>query len=218
MRQHGFTTSEVVTSLGIVGILTAVLLPCLSQARARSEQTQEADCVSNLKALDLAFLMYAEEWDRHTVLGYSKAKKPWNQNLEPYVRDSHVFECPSIKVPPSQSYDKTGSVVGYGLNECLCSGIDLDAVQLPAQLITMGDDAEDLTKAKGWYYVMSWDTKKDTNHCPPADRHSGGANVAFSDGHVKWFAYGDIGYRDGQRHQAPPGVDYWHPVFVNTPQ
>ena len=74
----------------------------------------------------------------------------------------------------------------------------------------MGDDSDDTAGGKNWGPMMDWNSHAAGSY-PPADRHEGGANMGFCDGHVQWFKYQDIGFRDGVKHPAPPGKDYWHP-------
>lgn len=200
---------DALAALGVTLILTVVLLPAVGSARARSAQTVETECLTNLRSLGLAWLIYAEEWDGHSAPAWGKDQRPWCRRLEQYVRDSHVFECPAIKT--TSTYEKMGYPIGYGLNDNVGGGIDFYAVLQPDQLIVVGDDADDHTKAKGWYFMMDWDTRLGDNAAPPADRHEGGANMAFADGHAKWFKYEDVGFRDVAKHPDPPGRDYWRP-------
>ena len=211
MRSKGALVGDAVAALGVLALLAVVLFPTVSAIHTRGEQADEAQCVSNLKGQALAYLMYSEEWNQHTTPAYTQDKRGWYNRLEPYVRDSSVFDCPSYVT--RLTYAGAGYPQGYGMNELLCQGIDLDAVAQPADLIIIGDDAED-NPGKGTRPAMGWDTKVSTNHAPPADRHDGGANMAFADGHVQWFKYQDLGYRDQMRHPDPPGKDYWRPKTV----
>lgn len=59
-KHSGFTLIELMVVMAIIMILAAILLPVFAQARDKARQTQ---CLSNLKQITLAVLMYANDWD-----------------------------------------------------------------------------------------------------------------------------------------------------------
>jgi prepilin-type N-terminal cleavage/methylation domain-containing protein/prepilin-type processing-associated H-X9-DG protein len=58
--RHAFTLIEVLVVIAVIAILAALLLPTLSVAKARGQQTA---CVNNLKQLANCWLMYASDND-----------------------------------------------------------------------------------------------------------------------------------------------------------
>jgi len=79
--RRGFTLIELLVVIAIIALLMAILMPTLKRAR---EQGQRAVCLSNVRQLGLAWILYADDNDDKLVS--SEAGGPWaNLYGEPWV-------------------------------------------------------------------------------------------------------------------------------------
>jgi len=109
--RKGFTLIELLVVIAIIAILAAILFPVFAQAR---ESARRASCVSNLKQIGAAAIMYASDNDGLVlrvassvssidtnvlgepvpVRGYAEAYY-WQSLWLPYTKNAQIFFCPS---------------------------------------------------------------------------------------------------------------------------
>jgi prepilin-type N-terminal cleavage/methylation domain-containing protein len=138
MRRMGLTLIELLVVIAVISVLAALLFPVFSRARESGRRTS---CLSNVRQLGSAFLMYAGDYDEtlpnatdgpqgenraggwvffnHFPANDTQYKRD-NFNtqmgsLYSYVKGPQIFICPS---------DSEGKLAGnsYAANSCLFNG------------------------------------------------------------------------------------------------
>ncbi len=204
-NRKSFTLIELLVVIAIIAILAALLLPALSRAR---EMARAARCISNLKQIYLALSLYADDYNGLYPIGCKVAiwgvgdedgKIGWMEQLHPYIKNKKVYSCPSNKEYPEYSYF-LGTRVAF-IEASGFASVDTKRIRYPSAFVLAGD-----TTTGGSYEFPVDDCDKEdyTQNCvggpdngtPWAEWrvHSGGQNILFADGHVKWYK----GYKSGE--------------------
>src|SRR5437870_6729880 len=85
LPRRGFTLIELLVVIAIIAILAAILFPVFAQAR---EAARKSTCISNMRQVGMALLMYAGDFDE--TLPWSTSSQfsgwTWYQSVDPYVK------------------------------------------------------------------------------------------------------------------------------------
>src|SRR5690348_6500752 len=97
--KRGFTLIELLVVIAIIAILAAILFPVFARAR---ENARKSSCQNNLKQLALGFKQYINDFDERYPLiavttGSTNGVPPygWADALQPYIKNTQVYQCPS---------------------------------------------------------------------------------------------------------------------------
>ncbi len=198
MRRSGFTLIELLVVIAIIAILAAILFPVFARAR---EKARQSSCLSNMKQLATASLMYFQDYDEHTWLSgtghfgnweSAGVNCSWYRSMEPYVKNEQVFVCPSDagegdsavwsdswnETPGDGSgvYPPTEFALSYGNNHTK-SNRKMAMIAYPAETGMLFECTAMLS-----YESSTWEPRSNIRG---AVRHNDQYNVAFFDGHAK---------------------------------
>jgi prepilin-type N-terminal cleavage/methylation domain-containing protein/prepilin-type processing-associated H-X9-DG protein len=90
-----FTLIELLVVIAIIAILAAILFPVFAQAR---EKARAVSCLSNMKQITLAELMYVQDYDERFSGSYNatpnNVRTYYPQLLYPYTKNAQIYYCP----------------------------------------------------------------------------------------------------------------------------
>jgi prepilin-type N-terminal cleavage/methylation domain-containing protein/prepilin-type processing-associated H-X9-DG protein len=234
-RRGAFTLIELLVVIAIIAILAAILFPVFAQAREAARQTT---CLSNLKQIGTATMMYVQDYDEIYVPVGGTLEKPWvagmrpdqmtrsttdpvmpekpvsgwSLNLLPYIKSRELFQCPSMdktfsgnnECAPFNGQRMTNhyaynfwlgaddSYWGYGTSwdnsVNLTSPLALAAISQPANVVSHFHSGSVPPYGASWGCVyVTIELPDFYNKFRPRLRHKSGDNMAFADGHAKWY-------------------------------
>ncbi len=156
---RAFTLIELLVVIAIIAILAAILFPVFAQAK---ESAKKASCISNVKQISLAWLMYATDYDDRNLTNQNWVNAGvtyfwWgsrnnttlaldfnNGIVSSYMKSGALEQCPSAKdIPvssPAESVIDVIGVTGYGTSPA-AFGTFMSDIQLPAETVVIGDAA-----------------------------------------------------------------------------
>ena len=178
-KRLAFTLIELLVVIAIIAILAAILFPVFAKAR---ENARRASCQSNEKQIGLGILQYTQDYDEtYPRRHMATEQQSWRVVIQPYLKSSQLFACPSNPFKNSLAYDGT-MPVSYGCNGWDNNNTPFDgnntvsiaSIQRPSEQVLVGES------------TYSWSEMPLANLATIGfDKHLSTSNYLFADGHVK---------------------------------
>ena len=193
MNRKRFTLIELLTVIGVIGILMSILLPALSKANGRAHQI---NCSSNLRQLQMSFMMYANDHRNRmppyvSNSTYLHAGTNWARYTFPYYNDVRLLDCPSSiqGAPPptteglhlydgNYAWNYDGTQYNRGpIHVCIGQPSE-------GYLVFDSGDQCVIYGANNWENLMEELDLDFDSRAEGTNRHNDKTNIAFVDGHV----------------------------------
>lgn len=204
---RAFTLIELLVVIAIIAILSSILFPVFAQARDKARQTA---CLSNQRQIGMGFLQYFQDNDEQ--FPHVKGQSPWILTVQPYMKSKQILRCPNDNSNLWGDALKPRST-SYTLNGYLAPGNSKDthggnypniaSIQKPASVIFLAESAK--TFGGNYFHAHVWNPPTSMSHWIAAtdrpgdidtDRHAGGFNATYLDGHAKWAKFSQVWWRD----------------------
>jgi prepilin-type N-terminal cleavage/methylation domain-containing protein/prepilin-type processing-associated H-X9-DG protein len=184
-----FTLIELLVVIAIIAILAAILFPVFARAR---EKARQSACISNLTQIGHGVRMYADDWDETypvvhlgtpgELAGEDQDVGSWFDEVLPYLKSKDVFKCPSDPA-------RDEAISSYSINGWFAYATSMADFKNPSEIIMLAERGcnADGSPVKHLGY-HPWDPNEFKSHLS-TDRHSGGADYLFADGHAHWMRW-----------------------------
>ncbi len=235
-ERRAFTLIELLVVIAIIAVLMAVLMPALHRAR---EQGRRAACLSNLKQLTLAWIMYADDngdvlvngatgygnqnlsWGDHTgepawVRGIST---DWDEALEhirngalwPYLKNEKIYRCPTGRKGEALTYSIMFSM--NAVNHPPTQGVRGAHIKRRSEIRNPAPAYRLVFIDEGWMTADAFAVHYDQEQWwdDPPVRHGDGTNVSFADGHAEHWKWRGIDTIKRARLVADTHLGNWVP-------
>ncbi len=113
-KKKGFTLIELLVVIAIIALLAAILFPVFARAR---ENARKSSCSNNLKQIMTGVIQYTQDYDEMYPPAWDKPdgtnNTMWYQLVQPYVKSTQIFQCPSDSNTSAMSFASATTAPGF---------------------------------------------------------------------------------------------------------
>jgi len=240
VKRRGFTLIELLVVIAIIAVLMAILMPALNRVR---EQGKRAVCLSNLKQLATAWIMYADDNDDILVngaIGYSNSNQSWgdhrnelawvdeysnsdtdiqirgirNGALWPYLKDEGIYRCPTGRRGQALTY-----AIMFSMNS-VChtevQGVLGAHIKKRSEIHNPAPPYRIVFIDEGWMTPDALAVEYDQEQWwdDPPVRHGDGTTVSFADVHSEHWKWKGTDTIKRARSQERGHAGNWRPETI----
>jgi len=196
---------ELLVVIAIIAILAAMLLPALSKAKAKAQQSY---CLNNNRQIGIAVLLYTADHQEAYPYGADKGgvssgaanlndPASWNmallpflgQQVNPTLTNVPVYRCPMDRTDPPPgvlvpvSYRPNEHVLRPARDNHYPAPLRTTGIRSPSRIFMMVEKSAD-----SWQYQYNWNNMQaqlqNGSYHPTMTRHNNGTTTFAADGHT----------------------------------
>jgi prepilin-type N-terminal cleavage/methylation domain-containing protein/prepilin-type processing-associated H-X9-DG protein len=226
---RAFTLIEILVVIAIIAILAAILFPVFARARENARRASCQSNLKQIALGIMQYTQdYDEGYPPSIWVGSPLSASPrqtdpampgfkfyteadgsgsylyhhvsWMDIIEPYLKSTQIYNCPSAQDATYGSYGYSGCInsmrstqyatASYPTVNALNVPMSLAQIQRPSEIFILTEWNYAYSNLAGPNWEGVWSQPSSSHHTALAP-HMDGTNIAFADGHVKWLGNND---------------------------